>query len=184
MRFLHQLSDLVAQDRLQLRGVHILVPCDAGFDAFDDLHGGFHAYVGSDEHLLQIVEHLCIDGRSTGDGPRQFREETRFGLLQTGVEFRLLPVGGPVSRLGRVISLLIIVSRCISDRRRPVVFGGSRLRLFRRSRRLRILFFLEKIEESHKICLLDNVAKIRKAERKRELVASFPRTFCLRLRQR
>lgn len=94
MRLLHQLGDLVAQDRLQLRGVHILVPCDAGFDAFDDLHGGFHAYVGGDEHLLQIVEHLCIDGRSTGNGPRQFREEARFGLLQTGVEFRLLPVSG------------------------------------------------------------------------------------------
>ena len=86
--------------------------------AFDDLHGGFHAYVGGDEHLLQIVEHLCIDGRSTGNGPRQFREEARFGLLQTGVEFRLLPVSGSGSRLGRGIFLL----RRIFDRSRPVVF--------------------------------------------------------------
>ena len=155
VRLLHQLSDLVAQDRLQLRGVHILVPCDAGFDAFDDLHGGFHAYVGGDEHLLQIVEHLCIDGRSTGDGSRQFREEARFGLLQTGVEFRLFPVSGSGSRLGRGIFLL----RRIFDRSRPVVFRRSRLRSFRRSRRLCILFFLEKIEESHKICYIRQCCK-------------------------
>ena len=90
VRILHQGGDLLAQDRLQLRGVHVLVPGDALLDAADDLHGGLHAHVRRNEHLLEVVQHVGIDRRAARHGARQFREESRLGLFQPGAELLLL----------------------------------------------------------------------------------------------
>ena len=90
VRILHQGGDLLAQDRLQLRGVHVLVPGDALLDAADDLHGGLHAHVRRNEHLFEVVQHVGIDRRAARHGARQFREESRLGLFQPGAELLLL----------------------------------------------------------------------------------------------
>ena len=90
VRLLHERRDLLAQDRLQLRSVHVFVARRALLDAADDLHGRLHAHVRRDEHLLEVVQHRGIDGRAARHGPGEFREEPRLGLLQPGVE--LLPL--------------------------------------------------------------------------------------------
>ena len=87
---LKQRGDLLAQDALQFGGIHVLVAGNALLDAADDLHGGLHADVRGDEHLLQVVEHVGIDRRASGHGARQLREETALGLLQSGVQLLLL----------------------------------------------------------------------------------------------
>ena len=86
MGLFEQFGNLAAQDRLQLRGVHVFVACDTLLDAADDLHGGLHADVRRDEDLFEFVEHFGIDGRAAGHGACEFREESLFGLLQSGVE--------------------------------------------------------------------------------------------------
>ena len=99
-------GDLLAQDALQLRGVHVLVAGHALLDAADDLHGRLDADVRGDEHLLQVVEHVGVDRRAARHGACEFREEARLGLFQPGVELppllaRLLLRG----RRGVILSL-------------------------------------------------------------------------------
>ena len=103
---LQQGGHLLAQDALQLRGVHVLVAGHALLDAADDLHGRLDADVRGDEHLLQVVEHVGVDRRAARHGACEFREEARLGLFQPGVELppllaRLLLRG----RRGVILSL-------------------------------------------------------------------------------
>ena len=90
VRILHQRRDFLAQNRLQFRGAHVFVLRHALLDAADDLHGGLHAHVRRDQHLLEVVQHVGVDRRAARHGACQFREEPRFGLFQSGAEFVLL----------------------------------------------------------------------------------------------
>ena len=119
VRILHQRRDLPAQDRLQLRGVHVLVPGHALLDAADDLHGRLHAHVRRDEHLFEVVEYPGVDRRPARHGARQFREKPCFGFFQPGGELlllflRLLPGGR------RILFLFENIEKCHVVRINPL----------------------------------------------------------------
>ncbi len=90
VRLLHKRCYLVAQDRVQLRSVHVFVACDARLDALYDLDRRLDTYVGGYEHLFELVEHVGIDGRPSRNGAGKFREEAALGLFQTGFQLALL----------------------------------------------------------------------------------------------
>ena len=78
--------DFGAQDAVQFRGVHVFVFGDPFFDPFDDPYGGVDADIRRDQHLFEVVQHLFVDFRLAGHGPRQFRENPFFRLFEPFVE--------------------------------------------------------------------------------------------------
>ena len=63
-------------------------------DTVDNLERSVDPDVRCDEDLLQIIEHLIVDGRFSGHGACQFLPYALFGLLQTLIKFLLLLLAG------------------------------------------------------------------------------------------
>lgn len=52
------------------------------------------AYVGGDQHLLQVVEHFVVDLRFACDRAGQFRKNALLGLFETLVQVFLIVLSG------------------------------------------------------------------------------------------
>ena len=82
-----QQSDFVAQNRLKLSGIHILVARHTLLDTTNDFYGCFDAHVRGDQDLLQLIEHIVIDLRATRHGACQLAEQTLLGLFESCIKF-------------------------------------------------------------------------------------------------
>ena len=87
---LEKTHDLLFQDGVELAGAHIFVTRHARLYAINNLKGGLHTHVGGDENLLEVVEHLVINGRLAYDGFGDAGEDAGLGLFKPFVEFFLL----------------------------------------------------------------------------------------------
>ena len=56
------------------------------FNTADDLHGGIHAHVGTDERFFEVVEHFIIHGAFSGNGFGDLRQKSLLGFFQSLVE--------------------------------------------------------------------------------------------------
>ena len=91
--FSEKFADFLTEELVKLRGVDIFVAGHTGLDAFDDFKGCVDPYVRGDEHLFEVVKHVIVDFRFSGDGSCDFREETLLGAVKPLVEGLLLFLG-------------------------------------------------------------------------------------------
>ena len=81
-----ELCYLGLEDRVEFGGGDIAVAFDALLQVVDDFERGLDAYVGGDEGLLEVVEHLVVDGGFAEDALGNLLEERSLGLLEALVE--------------------------------------------------------------------------------------------------
>ena len=81
-----QSGNLLTQNGIQFTCRHIFVACHALLNALNDSQRSVHANITCNEHLLQVVQHVVIHLRFTGDGTCQLVKDTSFCLLQTLVQ--------------------------------------------------------------------------------------------------
>ena len=80
-----QCAGLFNEHTLQFGGSYILIAFDACLNTFDNTQGGLHTYIGSDQRLFKVVEHIIVDGRTACNGVTNLAQDRGIGFLQTFV---------------------------------------------------------------------------------------------------